>query len=287
MRVNWSTHHRWRIPNKLDPCYLLIVLPTPASSPSRSFCLCHRLLFRTENSQDLEEFGGRCRKSLRVEFLLKTDSGYPRDAGVFFHARWQTLGVPSALTAIGQLHLWSCEYIVSSEFPKASHQGCRNGNRNENLKISVFFCWETLASRKGYSTPYICKIVWRSSWTLALKNLSKISIFSRTRRLSSPPHLIFAIISSSQNDLCSYVVCQQTEKHNKRTRALRHEVLYSWRIATNLNLTVRWWRYRDEAYRRHEPMGERWGAGVETQKNVRGEIGDGVEYHLMKPTPRR
>jgi len=34
---------------------------------------------------------------------------------------------------------------------------------------------------------------------------------------------------------------------------------------------------------------ERWGAGVETQKNVRGEIGegDGVEYHLMKPTPRR
>ena len=32
---------------------------------------------------------------------------------------------------------------------------------------------------------------------------------------------------------------------------------------------------------------ERWGAGVETQKNVRGEIGDGVEYHLMSPTPRR
>ena len=32
---------------------------------------------------------------------------------------------------------------------------------------------------------------------------------------------------------------------------------------------------------------ERWGAGVETQKNVRGEVGDGVEYHLMSPTPRR
>ena len=29
---------------------------------------------------------------LRVEFLLKTDSGYPRDAGVFFHSRWQTPG---------------------------------------------------------------------------------------------------------------------------------------------------------------------------------------------------
>jgi len=55
---------------------------------------------------------------LRVEFLLKTDGGYPRDAGVFSHSRWQTLGVPSALTPIGQLHqsppspvpgdLWRC-----------------------------------------------------------------------------------------------------------------------------------------------------------------------------------
>jgi len=154
--------------------------------------------------------------------------------GRFFHAPWQTLGVPSAFTPIGQLHLCSCEYIVSSEFPKASHQGCRNGNRNENSKITAFFFWETLAIRKGYLTPYICKIVWRSFWISALKNLSKISIFIWTTRLSSPPHLIFAMISSSQNDVCSYIVCQQPEKHNKRTRALRHEVLYSWRIETNL-----------------------------------------------------
>ena len=41
---------------------------------------------------------------LRVEFLSKTDNGYPRDAGIFFHSRWQTLGVPFALTPIGQLH---------------------------------------------------------------------------------------------------------------------------------------------------------------------------------------
>ena len=33
---------------------------------------------------------------------MKTDSGYPRDAGVFFHSRWQTLGFPFALTPIGQ-----------------------------------------------------------------------------------------------------------------------------------------------------------------------------------------
>ena len=35
----------------------------------------------------------------------------------------------------------------------------------------------------------------------------------------------------------------------------------------------------------NEPLGERWGAGVETQKNVRGEIGGWG--HLMGPTPRR
>ena len=29
------------------------------------------------------------------------------------------------------------------------------------------------------------------------------------------------------------------------------------------------------------------GLGSRPKKNVRGEIGDGVEYHLMKPTPRR
>ena len=32
---------------------------------------------------------------------------------------------------------------------------------------------------------------------------------------------------------------------------------------------------------------ERWGAGVETQKMYGERLGDGVEYHLMKPTPRR
>jgi len=32
---------------------------------------------------------------------------------------------------------------------------------------------------------------------------------------------------------------------------------------------------------------ERWGAGVETQKMYGERLGDGVEYHLMSPTPRR
>ena len=38
---------------------------------------------------------------LRVEFLLKTDSGYPKDTGV--NKPWQPLGIPSAITPIGQL----------------------------------------------------------------------------------------------------------------------------------------------------------------------------------------
>ena len=39
---------------------------------------------------------------LRVEFLLKTDSGYPKDTGV--NKPWQPLGIPFAITPIGRLH---------------------------------------------------------------------------------------------------------------------------------------------------------------------------------------
>jgi len=38
---------------------------------------------------------------LKVEFLLKTDSGYPKDKGV--NKPWQYLGIPFAITPIGQL----------------------------------------------------------------------------------------------------------------------------------------------------------------------------------------
>jgi len=38
---------------------------------------------------------------LRVEFLLKTDSGYPKDTGQ--NKPWQPLGIPFAITPIGQL----------------------------------------------------------------------------------------------------------------------------------------------------------------------------------------
>ena len=54
----------------------------------------------TTRHRSLVETGGR--KALRVEFLLKTDSGYPKDTGV--NKPWQPLRIPSAITPIGQLH---------------------------------------------------------------------------------------------------------------------------------------------------------------------------------------
>ena len=39
---------------------------------------------------------------LRIEFLLKTDSGYPKHTGV--NKPWQPLRIPFAVTPIGQLH---------------------------------------------------------------------------------------------------------------------------------------------------------------------------------------
>jgi len=34
-------------------------------------------------------------------------------------------------------------------------------------------------------------------------------------------------------------------------------------------------------------MNERWGVGSRPQKMYGERLGDGVEYHLMSPTPRR
>jgi len=72
------------------------------------------------------------------------------------------------------------------------------------------------------------------------------------------------------------VACSGT---NQNAPFLRHN---------GTNLTKEWTRGRNPASKkllgRYE---ERWGAGVETQKNVRGRLGDRVEYHLMSPTPRR
>jgi len=45
----------------------------------------------------------KCVVFLRVlELLLKTDSGYPKDAGKT--TPWQALGIPIVITPLGQLH---------------------------------------------------------------------------------------------------------------------------------------------------------------------------------------
>jgi len=51
--------------------------------------------------------------SSRVEFLLKTDSGYPKDTGV--NKPWQPLGIPFAITHI--ITAWSTHhnYFVTAE----------------------------------------------------------------------------------------------------------------------------------------------------------------------------
>ena len=46
-----------------------------------------------------------CLYGLRMKFLLKTDSVYPRDAKLkLLYSPWQTPSIPSALTPIGQFH---------------------------------------------------------------------------------------------------------------------------------------------------------------------------------------
>ena len=53
-------------------------------------------------TQDTTETWSTYILSLRVKFLLKTDSGYPKDTGV--NKLWQPLGIPFAITPISQLH---------------------------------------------------------------------------------------------------------------------------------------------------------------------------------------
>jgi len=62
---------------------------------------------------------------LRVEFLLKTDSGYPKDTGV--NKPWQPLGIPFAITSIGQLHQFPPSPIPGDLGRGPSHQStCSN-----------------------------------------------------------------------------------------------------------------------------------------------------------------
>jgi len=77
----------------------------------------------TIRHRSLVETGGR--RALRVKFLLKTDSGYPKDTGV--KKPWQPLRIPSAITHIGQLYQSPPSPIQGNLGRGPSHQStCSN-----------------------------------------------------------------------------------------------------------------------------------------------------------------
>jgi len=57
---------------------------------------------------------------LRIEFLLRTESGYFQVAGLTTH--WQTLGIPFAITPLGQLHQSPPTPIQGDQGRDPSHQ---------------------------------------------------------------------------------------------------------------------------------------------------------------------
>jgi len=74
---------------------------------------------------------------LRVEFLLKPDSGYPKDTGV--NKPWQPLGIPFAITLISQIHQSLPSPIPGDLGRGPSHQStCSNiETRMDRLKSVV------------------------------------------------------------------------------------------------------------------------------------------------------
>ena len=92
---------------------------------------------------------------LRVEFLFKKDSGYPKDTGV--NKPWQSLGIPFAIKPIGQLHQSPPSPIPGDLGRGPSHQShvlehrdtygqaqvCSNGHQGSSVDrpCQPSFCW--------------------------------------------------------------------------------------------------------------------------------------------------
>jgi len=96
-------------------CLSLIRLSLP-----RLFCRC---ILPLSFSVSVSRWHMRAR--LRVEFLLKTDSGCPKDTGV--NKTWKPLGIPFAITPIGQLHQSQSSPIPGDLGRGPSHQStCSN-----------------------------------------------------------------------------------------------------------------------------------------------------------------
>ena len=69
---------------------------------------------------------------LRVEFLLKTDSWYLKDTGV--NKPWQPLGIPFAITQIGQLHK---SPLGPSPIPRDLGRGHNHQSTCSNIETRV------------------------------------------------------------------------------------------------------------------------------------------------------
>ena len=68
----------------------------------------------------------------RVDFLLKTDSWYLKDTGV--NEPWQPLGIPFAITQIGQLHK---SPLGPSPIPRDLGRGHNHQSRCSNIETRV------------------------------------------------------------------------------------------------------------------------------------------------------
>ena len=75
-------------------------------------------------------------QSLRVQFLFKTHSWYPKDTGL--NKPWQPLGIPFAITPIGQLHQSPPSPIPGDLGRGPSHQStCSNIEKRMDRPKSV------------------------------------------------------------------------------------------------------------------------------------------------------
>ena len=104
--------------------------------------------------------------------------------------------------------------------------------------------------------------------------LSEVYPFTTVRISHTTEHILIPLYVFSRR--CTvWARCISTRRYKSPTVEARRGV------STN----QRTYSHNTVVFARGVSSYERWGAGVETQKNVRG-LGDGVEYHLMSPTRR-
>ena len=138
-----------------------------------------------------------------------------------------------------------------------------------------------------------------------LKSLGSLCQLQRSQTLKRPSETCAVVTTAEVSDFAGHKshncrglrLCgtQEPQLQRKYTTSLRPLQLYA-QLSEFRDLTVKvnsvvypqtflYPMKRLFMYRKRAPD-ERWGAGVETQKMYGERLGDGVEYHLMSPTPR-